>query len=166
MSNDDKTPPEGGKADDKGGDGFKPVTSQADLDRIIGERVARERGKYADYDEIKAKAAKFDEAQAASLSEIERERQAREAAESELNKYRTREQVTKWAEEITKDSGVPASALRGSTREELEEHFNVLSSLLKPGAGGRRTATPPGKPVPLDGEKGRAAAALRALRQG
>lgn len=166
MSDDDKTPPEGGKADDKGGEGFKPIATQEDLNRIIDKRLERERAKYADYEDVKAKASKFDEAQQASLSEIERERQAREAAEAELGKYRTREQVAKWAEEIAKDSGVPASALRGSTREELEEHFNVLSSLIKPAPGGTRTATPPGKPVPLEGEKGRAAAALRALRQG
>lgn len=30
--------------------------TQADLDRIVGERVQRERAKFADYDELKAKA--------------------------------------------------------------------------------------------------------------
>lgn len=162
---DDDAQDKGGQ-DDKGGEGFKPITSQADLDRLIGDRIARERSKYADYEDLRAKAEKYDQAEQESLSELERERQAREAAEAELGKYRTREQVAKWAEEITRDSGVPASALRGSTREELEEHFNVLSSLIKPAPGGTRTATPPGKPVPLEGERGRAAAALRALRQG
>lgn len=33
------------------------LVPQADVDRIIRERVARERAKYADYDELKAKAA-------------------------------------------------------------------------------------------------------------
>lgn len=51
---------------------FKPIASQEDLDRIIGERLSRERGKYADYDDLKAKAAKFDEVDAASKTELQR----------------------------------------------------------------------------------------------
>jgi len=34
-----------------------PLVPQADVDRIVKERVARERAKYSDYDELKAKAA-------------------------------------------------------------------------------------------------------------
>ena len=48
---------------------FEPITSQEQLDGILKGRLAREReqaaAKYADYDELKAKAAKFDEAEAA-----------------------------------------------------------------------------------------------------
>jgi hypothetical protein len=48
------------------GDEFKPITSQGDLDRIIGERVGRERAKYADYADVKAKAATVDQVTAAA----------------------------------------------------------------------------------------------------
>lgn len=41
---------------------FKPPASQADLDRIISDRLARERAKFSDYDAIKAKAAEHDKA--------------------------------------------------------------------------------------------------------
>ena len=163
MSDEQETPPEGGKGTD-GAEEFKAITSQDELDRVLAKRLERERSKYSDYDEIKAKAAEFDKVAEASKTELQREREAREAAEAELGKYRTREQVAKWAEEIVKDSEVPAAALRGSTREELEEHFNVLKALVKP-APPRRTATPPGRPS-TDGEKGRAAAALREMRRG
>lgn len=37
--------------------GKEQFVSQADVDRIVRERVARERAKYSDYDELKAKAA-------------------------------------------------------------------------------------------------------------
>jgi hypothetical protein len=50
---------------------FKPITNQDELDRRVGERLARERQKFADYDDLKAKAAKFDEAQAASKTELQ-----------------------------------------------------------------------------------------------
>jgi hypothetical protein len=35
---------------------WTPPASQADLDRIIEERLARERAKFADYDELREKA--------------------------------------------------------------------------------------------------------------
>ncbi len=56
--------------------------SQADVDAIVQDRLARERKKYADYDDLKSKATKFDEQAAANLSDLEKERQAREKAEA------------------------------------------------------------------------------------
>lgn len=50
---------EGAEAAAEGADQVKEtqLVPQADVDRIVKERVARERAKYADYDELKAKAA-------------------------------------------------------------------------------------------------------------
>lgn len=47
----------------KGGDGksqFTPPTSQEEFDRIIAQRLQRERANYADYDDLKKKAADLD----------------------------------------------------------------------------------------------------------
>ena len=46
--------------------------TQSQLDAIIQERVARERGKYADYDELKEKAGKFDAAEEANKTELQK----------------------------------------------------------------------------------------------
>lgn len=55
---------------------FEPITSQEQLDGILEGRLVRERekvsAKYADYDGLKAKAAKFDEAEAAQMSDLEK----------------------------------------------------------------------------------------------
>jgi hypothetical protein len=70
--------------DDKGGSEYKPPASQADLDRIITERLARERSKFADYDDLKTKAAEFDRLAEASKTEQERAvEQARTEARTE-----------------------------------------------------------------------------------
>lgn len=55
-----------------GEDTYTPPATQDDLNRIVEQRLARERGKYADYDDLKAKAAKFDEADQASKSEMQK----------------------------------------------------------------------------------------------
>jgi hypothetical protein len=53
-------------------DEFKPITSQQELNDVIKDRVARERSKFKDYNDIKAKAAKLDEIEQANLSELEK----------------------------------------------------------------------------------------------
>lgn len=70
------------------GDEFTPITSQDDLNRIIADRISRERAKFSDYKDLKAKAAKFDELDAANKSEIERAAEKAAAAERERDEAR------------------------------------------------------------------------------
>lgn len=92
---------------------FEPITSQEVLDKIVQSRLARERAKYQDYDELKAKAEKFD------------------STEAELSALKADKQLDEWKQQVSKDAGVPADALRGTTLEELTAHGEVLKSLLK-----------------------------------
>ena len=70
MANDDSGNDDG--KGDKSGDGFKPITSQDDLNRVITERVNRERAKFADYTDLKTKAAKLDQIEQANKSEADK----------------------------------------------------------------------------------------------
>jgi hypothetical protein len=110
----------------EGGSDFKPITSQEDLDRLVGSRLKREREKYSDYNDLKTKAAEYDKQQEAAKSELQRLQERAEQAESKLSVYEQKEQIKAWAKEIVKGSDVPADVLRGSTKEELEEHFEQL----------------------------------------
>lgn len=60
--------------------------TQAEMDAIIGERLARERSKYADYDEMKAKAAKYDEVEEANKSELQKAVEERDALKARIDK--------------------------------------------------------------------------------
>ena len=46
--------------------------TQAEMDAIIGDRLKRERAKYADYNELAKKAKAFDEAEEAGKSELQK----------------------------------------------------------------------------------------------
>lgn len=59
---------------------FEPITSQDDLDKRLGERLARERAKFADYDDLKKKADEHDKAIEAARTDQEK---AVEAARTE-----------------------------------------------------------------------------------
>jgi hypothetical protein len=69
-----------------GGDSFTAITTQADLDKVVGDRVARERGKYADYDDLKNKAAEFDKLADANKSEVEKANDKAAKAQAEVDK--------------------------------------------------------------------------------
>lgn len=51
---------------------WKPPASQADLDRIISDRLTRERARFSDYDDLKSKAGQYDALAAASKTEQEK----------------------------------------------------------------------------------------------
>lgn len=162
MSDENK-PNEGENGGSNGG--FTPPATQEELNRILESRLARERAKYADYDDLKAKASEYDKVTEASKTELQKERERAEAAEKKAAKYEAEKQVATWAAEITKGSSIPAAALRGSTKEELAEHFEVLKSIAP--APQQKRGTPPGKAAGDDGKPGsRAVEALRELRRG
>lgn len=81
--------PEGGN-DNSGetptADEFKAITSQDELNRIVGERVKR--AKPADYDELKAKATKLDEIEQANQTEAEKTAKRIADLEAELGNTR------------------------------------------------------------------------------
>lgn len=113
-----------------GGDEFKPIASQDELNRIIADRVTRERAKFKDYNDLKSKATQFDAITEAQKTEMQRIQERSEAAEkraAELEQELVRSQVAvnkKLPPEL-------AARLRGSTAEELAADADALLALMK-----------------------------------
>jgi hypothetical protein len=66
-----------------GQQGQDKTFTQADVDRIVQERLARERDKYKDYDQIKADAEAYRQQQEASKSELQKAQEKAQKAETE-----------------------------------------------------------------------------------
>lgn len=60
--------------------------TQAEVNKLMGELRAKERAKHADYDELKAKAAKLDEIEEASKSELQKAVEERDKIKAKLDK--------------------------------------------------------------------------------
>lgn len=133
--NDDNTT----TTDTQGGSnaGWTPPATQEELNAIIARRLGREREKFADYDDIKSKAARLDEIEAANMSELEKERARaeelakklaeRDAADEKAKADReAAEALAKAAVEVGAAKKVDPALLRGTTREELEAHADAL----------------------------------------
>lgn len=102
---------------------FQAITSQEDFDAAIQARIARERAKIpADYDELKANAAKFTEWQDSQKTEAQK--QSDELAE--LRKENGELKSGKTRAEVAAAKGVPVALLTGSTQEELEAAADAL----------------------------------------
>jgi hypothetical protein len=149
-----------------GGDSYTPPASQADLDRIISDRLARERAKFADYDDLKAKASKLDEQEQASKTELQKAIERAEAAE----KRAATNELAALKASVAAEKGVPASSLAGSTKEELEKAADDLiawrdqqKKTNTPLSAGALRSGSGGDGQQLTGKE-KAAAALRALR--
>lgn len=80
----------------------------------------------------KAAAEELERIKAEKMTDEQKAAKALADAQAELAQYKTREQVATWSAEIVQGSSVPASALRGSTREELAAHFEELKALITP----------------------------------
>lgn len=101
---------------------YTPPATQADLDRIIEARLARERTKFDGFDEFKAKAEKFDAAEAANKTELQKSQDAANAAEKRAGDA----EAKLLRAEVASEKGVPAALLSGATRADLEAAADAL----------------------------------------
>lgn len=106
--------------------------TQAELDAVISERLSRERAKYADYETLKQKAVKFDEAEEASKSELQKAQEKASAYKEELDRMKKAESVRSVREKVAKDTGVPVSLLSGETEEACTEQAQAILAFAKP----------------------------------
>ena len=121
-----QTEPQGTEQHGNQGNTYNPPATQAELDRIVENRLQRERNKYADYDQLKADSEKL----GSVVAERDDYTSQLDAAKAELATYKASEERRSWAEEVAKEKGVPAEALRGETKEEMEAHADTLKKYM------------------------------------
>lgn len=121
-------------ADQNAGKQYTPPATQADLDRIVEASLASERAKYEGFADFKAKAEKFDQAEAANKTELQKSQEAatsaeKRAAEAEAKLLRA---------QVAADKGVPAALLTGATQADLEAAADALLAFK-----GKTPSSPP-----------------------
>lgn len=109
---------------------FEAITSQEEFDRRLADRLRREREKYSDYDDLKAAATRLAEIEEANKTEEQKRAEQLAELQAKVAEYETREQIAAWKAEVAAASGVPAAALAGSTKEEIEAHAETLKPLI------------------------------------
>lgn len=126
--------PEGKKEEPQASSTQEKTFTQAELDRVVSDRLDRERKKYPDYNDLKTKASQFDELQDENKSEMEK-LTGKVTSLSDENKSTKAENLrlrVALSKGLTGDKADLADRLRGNTQEELEADADKLLSHLAP----------------------------------
>jgi septal ring factor EnvC (AmiA/AmiB activator) len=106
--------------------------TQADVNRIVNDRLKREREKYADYAEAKEKAAKYDAAEEESKSAIQKATEKADRLQAELDAIKKADEVRSIRAKVAKETGVPEGLLTGETEEACTEQAEAIKAYAKP----------------------------------
>ena len=131
MTDDDK-PTDDGKTDDQ-----KPITLPDDhpLVKTLAAQKDQIRELKAKAEENAEKAKKFDDVEEASRTELEKAIARAEKAEESLSDREAQDERIKVRDAVAKAKGLPPGLLRGSSKEEFEEHADeLIAAGIKPAA--------------------------------
>lgn len=109
--------------------------TQAELDAIVQNRVREQTAKYADYEDLKAKAAKYDEAENANKSELQKATDKANALQAKLNQYESEKKIREIREKVSKETGVPADLLAGNDEESCKAMAKAIKDYTKQSTG-------------------------------
>lgn len=157
---------EGGENNNAGGSGennqWTPPASQEDLNRIIADRLSRDREKFKDYDALKTKAEQFDRLQqngagqtadvTAQLQQFEQRVTAAETSASQTQEQLTATQTELARKDVALTKGIGKEQLpllTATTKDELEKQADAILALTRgsgrvPGQGGGGGDAPSG----------------------
>lgn len=119
--------------------------TQAEMNAIIADRLNRERGKYADYETLKDKAAKFDAAEEAGKTELQKATERANALQMQVDAFTKAENLRQVRQKVSTDTGVPAELLSGDTEDTCKAQAEAILKFAKP--GGYPTVKDGGEPA-------------------
>ena len=105
--------------------------TQSEMDAIIRDRLKREREKYADYDALKEKAGRFDAAEEAQKSELQKATERADALQAQLDSMLKADNVRKIREKVAHETGVPATLLNAEDEETCKAQVQDTCSLSR-----------------------------------
>lgn len=108
--------------------------TQDEVNQMIGERLAREKAKYSNYEELEAKAQKFDEIEEKSKTELQKAQEERDAFKAELEGMKKANSVRELREKVAKEKNIPANLLTGETEEDCTAQADAILSFAMPNA--------------------------------
>jgi hypothetical protein len=105
--------------------------SQEQVDAIVRDRLAREREKYKDYNDLKSKAAEYDKQQEASKTELQKAREQAEALRKELSGLKEQEKIRGIRTKVSGETGVPSELLTGDSEEDCRTQAEAILKFAK-----------------------------------
>lgn len=105
--------------------------TQDEVNAIMGNLRREVKGQYADYDELKAKAVKYDEAQEAAKSELEIAQEEAAKARAEAEALRAERAHAQLVAKVSAETGVPASLISGEDEDAMRTSAQAIADYAK-----------------------------------
>lgn len=112
-------------------DAAEKTFTQAEVDEIVKKRLSRAKSAPEDYAELKEKAAKFDELEEANKTELQKATEQLEKLKSDIAKRDAQDKLRDLKAKVSKDTGVPAELISGTTEEEMKEFAEMVAKFAK-----------------------------------
>lgn len=106
--------------------------TQDEVNKIVQERIYKDRKDRSDYDEIKAKADKYDALEEASKTELQKATERAEKLEAENLALKKANEVRSIRETVSTETGVPMSLLTGEDEASCREQANGILAFKNP----------------------------------
>lgn len=100
--------------------------TQAELNAIVEDRLRRERQKYDGFDSFKAKAEKYDEAQEAAKSDLQKAQEQAAGYKTQLEALQKEIEQRNIRDKISAETGVPSDLLTGDTEEKCKAQAEAI----------------------------------------
>lgn len=107
--------------------------TQAEMNAIISDRLSRERSKYADYGDLKAKAQQFDAAQEAGKTELQKANEKAAKLQEQLDTLTRANTLRELRSKVAAATGMPAELLSGDTEESCTAQAQAILKFAQPG---------------------------------
>lgn len=111
--------------------GQEKTFTQAELDKIVQERVGRERAKYDGFEDLKAKAEKYDALEEANKSELQKAQEKTAELEAQIKKMTHEKEVQAVRTKVATEKGIPAELLTGETEEACSTQADNILNFAK-----------------------------------
>lgn len=110
--------------------------TQSELNAIVTDRLSREREQYANYAALKEKAEKYDAAQEADKTDLQKATEKVAALQAQVDAYTKADNLRSIREKVSKETGVPASLLYGEDEDSCKAQAQAILDYAKPVSGG------------------------------
>ncbi len=131
-------------------EGFTPIETQEAFDAAIKSRIERAerkvREEFGDYDDLKAKAAKWDEKEEGEKTDLQKARERVKELEDAAAERDASDKLKLTREKVAKATGVPADIIGGDDEESMTAFAEAVAKFAKKapapnnGAAGRFSA--------------------------
>ncbi|OTA27235.1 hypothetical protein B9G54_01570 [Alloscardovia macacae] len=128
--------------------------SAKDFSKALNKRVSEIEAKYADYEELKAKAAKYDQNESENLSRLEELEQQAKSVEAERDQLKAQAERTALIATVSQETGLSTEVLEllKGEGDELKANAQILAERMASSASslppaGKRSRHVTGEPV-------------------